>query len=511
MRRRPFAIYLICAVLVVSSAVLTSSCVPTECTIEVKATLDGAVWAGAVEYTLTGPGAASPITGTSVEDTFRVDCGNWTCAYVSGGPEGAYLDDIAPSETQTVYNGGTITFTFNFKTGAKFIGHFVTPEGEPYPFDVIISDGTWRKEWPSVTYIETEVPVEDTSEYTLTYSYDVGNYREFNEVPLSLSPGEIKELEFYAIDLRTAEPRIRPYLYFQEVGASANLTWNWDSVTNTLEWNVSANPGKMVDIGALYEENIVRTPWWVVAAESQPWDWTAGYLYEMDPSKGMILSKGPQHKNLLQWPMSSATGYFSFAQIDPAKGVIEVTGVFDNDFKLGSFDMRLTSIESGQVVDPAFEIPQYAVPEGNYSLRIFGLPSPYAEVVLPVAVEAGTWKCVMAVYPPKTADLLPFGCGVAAELRFAQSTCSAPVHDTVNRTLTADVSTKALYDWWGYFVLPDATTVTNVALSYGDFGRILYEQEDYTIDHVDGYYVVCVRIEPEAQQLILHYAPAPAV
>ena len=118
MKKKIFSIWSVLLVLVVSLAVLVPGCDETGCTIEVDATLNGAPWTGAVQYTLTGPGATAPtiINGTSVSATHSVDCGNWTCAYVAGGPPGAYLDSITPSATQEVSAGGTITFTLNFKT-----------------------------------------------------------------------------------------------------------------------------------------------------------------------------------------------------------------------------------------------------------------------------------------------------------------------------------------------------------------------------------------------------------
>jgi hypothetical protein len=118
MRKGLFAI---CLVLLVSLAVLVPGCEGgggAQCNIDVQATLDGSAWSGAVNYTLTGPGATAPTTinGASVPATHsNVDCGNWTCAYVSGGPAGASLESITPSATQSV-TGGTITFTLNFKT-----------------------------------------------------------------------------------------------------------------------------------------------------------------------------------------------------------------------------------------------------------------------------------------------------------------------------------------------------------------------------------------------------------
>ena len=106
------------------------------CTIEVKATLDGSPWpssgTGAVSYTLTRPGK-SPTGTTSVPKSFTVDYGNWTCACCfSGGPPGAYLLGITPSPTQSVTNGGTITFTLNFATPIIRLGAIKDAEVREY-------------------------------------------------------------------------------------------------------------------------------------------------------------------------------------------------------------------------------------------------------------------------------------------------------------------------------------------------------------------------------------------
>ena len=135
MRKRFVNVYSGLVVAIVLLAVLVPSCTPTErCTIEVKATLDGAAWTGSVQYTLTGPGTA-PTGTTSVPKTFTVDAGSWTCAYVSGGPLGAYLESITPSATQSVSAGGKITFTLNFKTTtpiATTIEVKATLDGSPW-------------------------------------------------------------------------------------------------------------------------------------------------------------------------------------------------------------------------------------------------------------------------------------------------------------------------------------------------------------------------------------------
>jgi hypothetical protein len=121
MRKGLFAICLSLVVAIVLLAAFVPSCTPTTPTtgtIQVKATLCGDPWptqgTGAVNYTLT-PASGSAINGTTVPKSFTVDPGSWSCAYVSGGPPGAYFVDITPSATQSLSEGGTITFTLNFE------------------------------------------------------------------------------------------------------------------------------------------------------------------------------------------------------------------------------------------------------------------------------------------------------------------------------------------------------------------------------------------------------------
>jgi len=112
MKKRLFSIWSVLLVLVISIAVLIPGCAGGQCSIEVKATYCGAPYPGAVSYTLATPGTS--VNGTSVPATHSVGAGTWTCSNVSGGPPGTFLN-IAPSATQTVSDGGTITFTLEFE------------------------------------------------------------------------------------------------------------------------------------------------------------------------------------------------------------------------------------------------------------------------------------------------------------------------------------------------------------------------------------------------------------
>jgi len=131
MRKKILPIWSILLVLVLSLAVLVPGCEgegETTGTIVVNATLDGSPWpssgTGAVEYTLSLAGG-SPTSGSEVPKTFAgMDTGDWTCAYVSGGP-GTFVD-ITPTATQTLAAEGTITFTLNFVTPTEQVDASVT-------------------------------------------------------------------------------------------------------------------------------------------------------------------------------------------------------------------------------------------------------------------------------------------------------------------------------------------------------------------------------------------------
>lgn len=120
MRKSFVAICSILLVLVVSIGVLIPGCGgdgnggSTGGTIEVNATFNGDPWGGPLNYTLT-PESGSPISGTDVPGSHSADAGSWTCSYDGGGPDGASSGGIAPSETQELSDGGTITFTLNFE------------------------------------------------------------------------------------------------------------------------------------------------------------------------------------------------------------------------------------------------------------------------------------------------------------------------------------------------------------------------------------------------------------
>jgi len=184
MRQRIFSIWSVLLILVVSTAVLVPGCGggTTQGTIEVKATLDGAAWTGGLEFTLlygpAQPGAASPISGTTVPfGPTSVSPGSWTCGYYSGGPSGASFVNITPSANQTVAAAGRITFTLNFVTPATVpLDHFKFYEVVGGP------------------YVDLVLPKVGDQFYTGIQEVEVGSLRYFGNPVAKTHDGEVTEI-----------------------------------------------------------------------------------------------------------------------------------------------------------------------------------------------------------------------------------------------------------------------------------------------------------------------------
>ena len=140
---------------------------PATGTIYVNATLDGSSWSGVVYYTITGPQQSS---GSSVPATFsNLPAGTYTLSRSSGAPPGATFMGTAPSPTQTLSTGGTITFTLNFVTvAASSIVVSATLDGSPWSGRVKYSIyGPYQDSHSSVPYTFSNLPA---GTYTLSYT-----------------------------------------------------------------------------------------------------------------------------------------------------------------------------------------------------------------------------------------------------------------------------------------------------------------------------------------------------
>jgi hypothetical protein len=405
-----------------------------------------------------------------------------------------------------------------------FVAHFMTPEREPYPFDVTISNGTWRKEFTDVISIDTEVPCDAT--YTLSYRW--GGWESYRNFDMSFAPGEVREFEFYAYDASDVEFRTRPYLLSQEVGCNASLSWTWNAEATSLNWTVSGQTGKYVSLSVWFspaDPSWVDGGWYISEAVDPnkiPTGWCEGGQDHSTTSQpagvGVLV---PQCYTKWQHYASTKiaseiTGYYHFVRIDPnLVAPIRIGyGLYKDNIVVYPIDTTLASLDGtpAELIREFFD-PQYAVPEGNYVLTAGNMPQGYASLAYPISVEAGKGTSINKFYLPKTSELSDFTFLVAAESAFSHSAYSGLTHDEVNKTLGVNITTETDYDWWGCFVLPKGATVTGIFAESRDLpiGWDLRQGEDYTINLVGNYNICCVRIQPEIDRLNLHYEAAPAV
>jgi len=136
-------------------------------TIYVNANLDGYSWSGQVRYTISGPQDSS---SSSVPTTFRnLPAGTYRLRYSSGGPVGATLVSITPSEKRSVSPGGSTSFTMNFLTQATgSIYVTATLDGVAWLGEVYYSlSGPYSA---SKSYVPGSFLNCPTGTYTLSYS-----------------------------------------------------------------------------------------------------------------------------------------------------------------------------------------------------------------------------------------------------------------------------------------------------------------------------------------------------
>jgi len=109
--------YLFAVVLVVILVILPGcGRVFTVGAVNVNATLDGAPWSGAVDFTIKRAGGGTDNLSAVPKSWPQMRTGTYTLYYNSGGPSGVTLANITPSATQTLSAGRTVTFTLNFSS-----------------------------------------------------------------------------------------------------------------------------------------------------------------------------------------------------------------------------------------------------------------------------------------------------------------------------------------------------------------------------------------------------------
>lgn len=370
-----------------------------------------------------------------------------------------------------------------------FKASFIDEKGNPYPFDVIISDGEWIQKFDGVTYIETEVP--DTATYTLVY-YLEGD-AEASRWNFYFSPDEVKHFEFYALDIAQLQERIQPYISWQEKGANASLTWEWDSVKNILTWVTFGESNKWIGTRLMIDRFIQFPPNYVISS----WD-SENWCYRNTCKDG-----NTTHDGFV--PAPADTTAVKFMQVNKNQGAIRTGYTIYNDAILTYPVNTMLHDLNGIQYYPRFIDPKYAIPANHYILQIQALHEEYVEFELPLNVKAGICIDLYNIYPPKISNIEPFMFYIAGEHFFANSLCSKLFH-AQGDSITIQVGTNIAYqDWWGYFVLPDTLMVNKLVASSPTESFELKKSLDYIVNDIENYKLVMIRVDPKIEQLTISY------
>ncbi|MCJ7575331.1 MAG: hypothetical protein MUO80_01430 [Dehalococcoidia bacterium] len=403
---------------------------------------------------------------------------------------------------------------------ATFIADFMTPEGEPYPFDrVIVSNGTWRKEFNNVTAIDTEVPLNATYHFSYGWNTEEGVYHKDLRTILDFEPGETAEFEVFARDPDSINEVTQYVVGYREKGTNETIDNHWDNMTMTLTVSISAEPGKTFGMYGITNKQhawpcapnastTAVTPfaptWWKAVLEF------IGIGIRIDTCKCDSYYENGNAKDDCSHTEVEIGGNgsgsiavkFNTTDVSERSG-LGVYGAFYRDAWITDVDISLSSIGGGNTTEPQYYYPQYAVLPGDYLLRVSSPPE-YADFDLPVLLPPCRIE-IAKIYLPKVDELEAFSFSVLAEEPGAKSSYSNLIHNATAETITVDVDTRFADDYWGCFVLPSIVTVAGVD-SWGVGGwHNLTESYDYTINPAANYTLACIRIEPEYERIRVRY------
>jgi len=382
-----------------------------------------------------------------------------------------------------------------------FIAQFMTPEGEPYPFDdFTVSNGTWEREFVGITHGVTLAPINATFTFAYTYGASCGmTYRCI--LPLSL--GEIRLFKVYALNLTLMEVG-KPYVWLEEEGAnSGNLAWNWNASNGTFNWSLSCQPGKRVGVEMNIGENsvITNSQALVLIYDHMPPTYNPpgypGAVYV----NGSWVTYSPSQP--IQDGMIGDSGNFAILPAPPY-GFVKIEGILHNDTLLPA-NCSLQNVNGTLYSRLVF--PDYAVSangEANCILSVFALPNGYTPLNLPVRVVSSE-KVDFEIYPPLQSELGPYTFLIAAQNTYAKSSYSDLIQNLTSKTITVNVSTGVSQDWWGCFVLPKDRWVRTLTAYSGSASYQLRKLYNYTEQIVGDYDIVAVRIPPQMDRLNCTY------
>ncbi|MEO0129918.1 MAG: FlgD immunoglobulin-like domain containing protein, partial [candidate division WOR-3 bacterium] len=394
--------------------------------------------------------------------------------------------------TDNLIYGGTAhhAHLFVFVPKPIFVAHFMTPEREPWPFDVIISNGVWRKEFTNIIDLITETLEQAT--YNFLYEREGKKSTFFRTEPFVFSPGAIHTYEFYALAPSEITDINRPYLLWQEEGANAVLTWETQNGFLT-KFVCAKEHGKQAGYGVPLDDSPNELPNRIIVFQAP----------EVCCAEGHFCC-WPWHHYYCHCDFCPV--YQVWACLDTG-GPVRIGYSFYNDNILAYPLNTLLRDIAGNLYTRKYFDPQFVVKEGNYILSMDGTPEGYLNFTLPLRVREGVWLCLSKIYTPKIENLTPFTFGIAAEDFFDYSGYSNLMLNGFE--ISVNVTTQARYDWWGYFVLPETLTVKDL-ITYSDT-TLLGLNYDFAVSHIANYNIVVVRINKDVEKLRLTYGQIAAV
>ena len=332
-------------------------------------------------------------------------------------------------------------YAFAAEAKSKFVAHFWTPEGGPYPVDLIISDGIWRKEFKNVTYIETEVPC--NASYLL--QWETGDWEMLDNFKLLISPGEIKKLDFCVppFDPENVTAELNAHVLFKERGANLVISQEYfhEDKILTVDVNITENTyaDLVVPLRILSPQNetteLALAKWYINGelVEDCHIDISEHWKKErLWPCKASPIVVSPDL--YLYGSGESLQLSLVFEEIDTTSGKLAIVSVLHND-RLFCFNATLTKLD-----DPAYLInrtPKNRIPSfyniipGSYGLTVYPeeifndtYPTPLP-ITLPVTIIPGNRSGesqALYVYPPIKSELKSYTAKLAAEFAFSEST-----------------------------------------------------------------------------------------
>lgn len=414
----------------------------------------------------------------------------------------------------------------NAQGDATFIAHFMTPEGDPHPFDVIISDGEWRQEWKNITYLNTSVPLKAT--YTFYYRY--GDWEGYRYKEFALLPDEVMEIELYAYNSSEME-FYRPCFLYKEVSFDFNLTWNWDPEEGNASWHVDPEPPDGTSDIVLPYGAIDPDSWGDMTSCEIEEVWN----YNNDPPTSGGGDGGGEHCDPphpsppigidedcgRRWHYTTNHsaggkkrnghyhGYAILKEIDINMAAIKIGYGLYNDAIILSKMETLLHDPSGTIYEEGHVSPQYIVAPNHYILTPTNIPEGYITIEYTIYMYRPMCIDINNFYLLKIAELSDLKFFVAAESFYSNSNYSDPLEDPDLRIITVNVSTETLYDWWGCFVLPDTVAVDTLIAYNNETPCELNRWYNYTINRVGDYNLIVVRIDANTTSLKLEYCEDP--